>query len=68
MKFLADECIERQIVDQLRHDGHIVLYVAELEPGISDQEVLDRANQEDAILLTADTDFGDLVFRQEKVA
>ena len=68
MKFLADECIERQIVDQLRHDGHIVLYVAELEPGISDQEVLDRANQEDAILLTADTDFGELVFRQEKVA
>ena len=68
MKFLADECIDRQIVDRLRDDGHTVLYVAELEPGISDDEVLNLANKEDAILLTADTDFGELVFRQEKVA
>ena len=68
MKFLADECIERQIVNRLRHDGHVVSYVTELEPGISDHEVLNRANQEDAILLTADVDFGEPVFRQEKVA
>ncbi len=45
-KFLADECVDRSIVDRLRHDGHTVLYVAEMEPGISDHDVLDLANHE----------------------
>jgi len=66
--FLADECVDRQIVDRLRHNGHTVLCVAEMEPGISDQEVLNLVNQEEAILLTADKDFGELVFRQDRVA
>ena len=39
-------------------------YVAEMEPGISDDIVLDLANQEADVLLTADKDFGELVFRQ----
>ena len=68
MRFLADECVDRQIVDRLRHDGYTVLYVAEMEPGISDHDVLDLANHEGAVLLTADKDFGELVFRQDKVA
>ena len=46
MNFLADESIDRQIVDHLRQDGHAVRYVAEMEPGISDDKVLDLANQE----------------------
>ena len=46
MNFLADESIDRQIVDRLRQDGHAVRYVAEMEPGISDDKVLDLANQE----------------------
>jgi len=68
VKFLADECVDRLIVDRLRHDGYTVLCVAEMEPGISDPEVLNMVNQEEAILLTADKDFGELVFRQDKVA
>lgn len=68
MKFLADEWVDRQIVDRLRHDRHTVLCVAEMEPGIFDQEVLNLVNQEDAILLTADKDFGELVFHQDRVA
>ena len=63
MKFLADEGVDKQIVDRLRQDGHSVWYVAEMEPGISDDEVLTIANQENAILLTADKDFGELIFR-----
>jgi len=68
VKFLADECVDRQIVDQLRQDGHEVLYVAEMKPGISDDEVLNLANREKSILLTADKDFGELIFRQGKIA
>jgi predicted nuclease of predicted toxin-antitoxin system len=67
MKFVADENIDRQIVDRLRQDGHIVMSVAEMDTGISDDVVLDLANQEGSLLLTADKDFGELVFRQHRL-
>lgn len=41
-----------------------MVYVAELEPGIPDETVQDTANREQRKLLTADKDFGELVFRQ----
>jgi len=68
VKFLADECVDRQIVDRLRQEGYEVLYVVEMEPGISDDVVLSLANLKESILLTADKDFGDLIFRQGKIA
>ena len=43
-------------------------YVAEMDPGIADDAVLDLANQEAVPLLTADKDFGELVFRQRRLA
>jgi predicted nuclease of predicted toxin-antitoxin system len=67
MKLLADESVDRPIVERLRNAGHNVLYVAELAPNISDDEVLRLANDEDAILLTVDNDFGELVYRQHRV-
>lgn len=68
MKFLGDENLDFQIVERLRLDSHIVYYVVEMEPGISDDEVLDLANKEGAILLTSDKDFGELVFRLGRIA
>ena len=35
MNLLADEGVERQIVEQLRQAGHDVWYIAEMEPGIA---------------------------------
>lgn len=67
MNFLADESVDRQIVDALREDDHAVLYVTEMDPGISDDEVLDKAEKGSAILITADKDFGELVFRQQRI-
>ncbi len=67
MRHMADENVDRQIVERLRQDGHEVWYVAEMDPGVSDQEVLTFANNEQAVLLTADKDFGELVYRQELV-
>lgn len=64
MNFVADESVDRQIVEQLREDGHPVMYVAEMDPGIPDEDVLRLANHQSAILITADKDFGELVFRQ----
>ena len=56
MNLPADESVDRQIVDLLRTDGHAVRYIAEIEPGISDDIVLDMAYQETDLLLTADKD------------
>ena len=39
MNLVADEGVER-----LRDEGHAVLYVAEMDPGTSDDAVLDLAN------------------------
>ena len=35
MILLADESVDRQIVDRLREDGHTVLSAAEMDPGIT---------------------------------
>lgn len=68
MNLLADETVDRQIVERLRRDGHAVLYVVEMEPGIPDGLVLERANEVSALLLTADKDFGELVFREGRLS
>lgn len=68
MNFLADESVDLQIVDRLRPDGHSVVYVAEIHPGIEDKEVLKTANQQMALLMTADKGFGELVFRQRLIS
>jgi predicted nuclease of predicted toxin-antitoxin system len=64
MKILADESVDVDIVIRLRQDGHDVGYVAEMNPGIMDEEVLILASEESTLLLTADKDFGELIFRQ----
>jgi predicted nuclease of predicted toxin-antitoxin system len=64
VNLFADESVDRPIVERLRDDGHDVVYVAELAPSITDDEVLRDANSRNAVLMTADKDFGELVFRQ----
>lgn len=47
MRLLADEGVDSAIVTRLRSDGHDVVYVAELSPGITDEAVLEFANAGD---------------------
>ena len=63
MKFVADEGVDGAVVQVLRSASHEILYIAEAAPGLTDDEVLELANSQDALLLTADKDFGELVFR-----
>ena len=67
MKFVADESVDFPIVERLRQDGHSVWAVVEMDSGISDDLVLDHANRQNAVLLTADKDFGELVFRLKRL-
>jgi predicted nuclease of predicted toxin-antitoxin system len=66
--FLADEGVDRQIVERLRLDGHKVSYVAEMAPGIMDEVVLSESRNSESVLITADKDFGELVFRRRQVS
>lgn len=68
MNLVADESIDRQIVERLREDGHDVAYIAEIEPSISDDLVFERSNASASLLLTADKDFGEIVFREGRLS
>lgn len=68
MNLLLDESVDRQIVECLRNDGHSAWYVAEMAPSITDDEVLQLANNRKAPLITSDKDFGELIFRQHLVS
>ncbi len=65
---VADESVDLPIVNGLRARGIEVLYVAEMDPGIDDEAVLDEANRHQGMLLTQDKDFGELVFRLGRVS
>lgn len=67
MKILADEGVDKPIVDQLRYSGFGVHYILETHGGINDEKVLQIANEEGRVLLTQDKDFGEMVFRLKKV-
>jgi len=67
MNFLADEGVDKPIVDQLRNSGFDVHYILETHRGADDEMVLRLANEENRILLTQDKDFGELVYRLQRV-
>ena len=64
MRWLADECVTVSLVRELRGAGQDVLYIAEFAASLSDVEVIALAFREGRLLLTADKDFGELVFRR----
>ena len=63
MRFLADENIEREFIKALREANFDIISVRESYIGIADDEILQIAVDENAVILTYDTDFGELVFR-----
>lgn len=65
---MADESVDMQIVEKLRKDGYQIIYITEIAQGKSDEYVLNLANEESAILITIDKDFGELVFRRSFVS
>lgn len=67
MTLMADESVDGQIVDRLRSDGYTVLYVAEMNPGIRDEEILENGLHAAALLVTSDKGFGEPVFGQRRL-
>lgn len=65
MRFLANENIPGPVVRQLRELGHDVVWAKEDLRGEPDHVLLSRAQNEQRVTVTCDTDFGELAFRSE---
>ena len=64
MKLLLDECLHPEVARLLVEAGHDVVTVATLGMvGAADPEVFAVARQQERILVTLDTDFGELLVR-----
>jgi predicted nuclease of predicted toxin-antitoxin system len=62
MRFLIDCCAGRLLADWLRNQGHDVVESRELGPDPGDRALLEWAAKETRILVTIDTDFGELIY------
>jgi predicted nuclease of predicted toxin-antitoxin system len=67
MRFLVDECTGTSVADWLKSEKHEVFSVFEQWRGVSDDEIIEKCQNEDYILITSDKDFGEMVFRNQKV-
>jgi predicted nuclease of predicted toxin-antitoxin system len=62
LRFLADHCISNSIVQTLREVGHEVLRLRDVLPVDSpDRVVIAKAQEIDAILISLNGDFADIV-------
>ena len=64
MKFLIDRCAGHLLAEWLQSRGHDVVEIRDLGPDPGDRVVLDWAHKQDRILITIDTDFGQLIFSE----
>ncbi len=67
MRFLVDECTGSKVALWLRGENHEVFSVFDEARGMTDDEVLTKASDENWILLTNDKDFGEMIFRERRV-
>ena len=63
MRFLVDECTGKKLANLVEREGYDVLFVGDIMPAASDEEIIRKSDEDDRILITDDKDFGELVFR-----
>ena len=63
MKFLVDESVGNRFAALFKSLGYDVIFVGEAIPEVDDAEVLSFAKHEKRVLITADKDFGFLIFK-----
>lgn len=62
MKFLIDECLRALVATGLAAAGHDAVHVGDVHLlGATDEEVMAFALVEDRVVVSADTDFGELL-------
>lgn len=66
MRFLVDECTGPAVARWLREQQHEVCSVYEEERGMDDDDIIQKAYEENWILITNDKDFGEKVYRERR--
>ena len=62
LRIFADHCVPGKVISELREAGHEVLLLKEYVPqNASDYVVIEAAQRENAILLSLNGDFSDIV-------
>ncbi|OGQ89586.1 MAG: hypothetical protein A2289_20375 [Deltaproteobacteria bacterium RIFOXYA12_FULL_58_15] len=61
MRFLVDRCAGRRLAQWLRDIGHDVVDAQEVGPDPGDQALLEQAAKDKRVLVTIDSDFGELI-------
>ena len=62
MDFLADENFPLDAVERLEAAGHGVVAIVHVSPGISDEQVLERAARDGRVILTFARDYWELLY------
>ena len=63
MRFLVDRCAGPTLAEWLRGAGHDVLEARSLGPDPGDPALLELAASSNRVMITIDTDFGELIYR-----
>lgn len=66
MRFLVDECTGPAVAEWLQAQGHEVFSVYDSARGMNDNDIVQKAFEENWILITNDKDFGDQIYREHK--
>jgi predicted nuclease of predicted toxin-antitoxin system len=64
VRFLVDECTGPAVARWLRDQGHEVFSVYDEARGIDDEAIIQKAFDENWVLITNDKDFGEKVYRE----
>jgi predicted nuclease of predicted toxin-antitoxin system len=64
--FLANENFPRPSMILLRQKGYVIKSIQEDSPGIQDEQVIELALKLNLIILTFDSDYGELIFKYAK--
>jgi len=66
MKFIVDECVGSSVSEFLKSNNHTVISVFDELRGWTDDDLLQKSNTENYILITSDKDFGEMIFKNQK--
>lgn len=64
--FIVDVGVGKAIENWLFNENYKVISIRDLNPEMQDEVIIELAVKEDAIIITMDKDFGELIYKENK--